>query len=289
MYKNIFFSSSLIISASLLFVCNDAVINYLSPRGIQFYHFVFYGAPAYLSVPFYLFFKGTLKYNLRSTNYFIPLLRSLIFLPMPFFAFLCLKNITLPEFTTLNMSSPIFGVIISLLYLKEKMNSYIYVSLLFGVLGVFLVIQPGFENFNPYYLLVLFSAFLITVTSVIVNKYNKVTTSIGYFFYGGIFTHTLSFILFLFDPIMIELQLFFLITFASIVINLAIGLMVVAFQRSLKYYGSLNCLIYVQILWSILFGILIFDEKLNLIASFGAIFIIGSGIIAIPAQHKQIK
>ena len=82
--------------------------------------------------------------------------------------------------------------------------------------------------------------------------------------------------------------MFFLITFASIVINLAIGFMVVAFQRSSKFYGSLNCLIYVQILWSVLFGLFIFDEKLNIIATFGAIFIIASGIISIPAQYKQI-
>ena len=70
---------------------------------------------------------------------------------MPFLAFLCLKNITLPEYTTLNMTTPIFGVIISLLYLKEKMNHYIYISILMGIMGVILVIQPSFENFNFFY------------------------------------------------------------------------------------------------------------------------------------------
>ena len=289
MYNNIYISSSLIVCASLLFVCNDAVINYLSPQGIQFYHFVFYGTPAFLSVPFYLFIKGTLKNNLRSTNYIIPLLRGLIFLPMPFLAFLCLKNITLPEYTTLNMTTPIFGAIISLLYLKEKMNHYIYISILMGVVGVILVIQPGFKNFNFIYLFVLLSAFLITINIMIVNKYNNVTTPIGYFIYGGIFTHFLSWILFLFDPIIIELGYFFLITVASIAINLAIGFMVLAFQRSSRYFGSLNCLIYIQIFWSLLFGILIFNEKLNIIAFFGALFIIASGMISIPAQYKQIK
>ena len=289
MNKNIIISSSLILSATVFFVSNDAIINYLSPRGIRFYHFIFYGSPAYLVVPLYLSIKGTLKAKIRSTNYFIPLLRSLIFLPLPFLTFLSLKNISLPEYTTLNMSSPIFAVIISIFYLKEKMNNLIVMSLIFGIIGVYLVVQPGFNNFNPFFLLVLLGAFLITITNMIVNKYNKVTTSIGYFIYGGIFTHILSFILFFYDPIFVDFKIFFLITVSSIVINLAICFMVIAFQRASRFFGSLNCLIYMQIIWSVFFGIVFFDERLNFLAIIGALFIVLSGMISFPAQYKQIK
>ena len=87
-----------------------------------FYHFIFYGTPAYLSVPIYLFFKKNLKKHLVSTNYKILIIRSLIFSPMPFITFLALKNISLPEFTTLNMSSPLVGAILAFFILKEKLN-----------------------------------------------------------------------------------------------------------------------------------------------------------------------
>ena len=73
------------------------------------------------------------------------------------------------------MSSPIFAVIISIFILKEKLNNLIISSLIFGILGVYLVVQPGFENFNPFFLLVLFSAFLITISSMLVNKYYLIT------------------------------------------------------------------------------------------------------------------
>ena len=289
MSKKIFISSLAVILASLLFVCNDAIINYLSPLGIQFYHFIFYGTPAFLSVTFYLFIKGTLKNNLRSTNYIIPLLRGLIFLPMPFLSFLCLKNITLPEYTTLNMSSPIFAGIFAITLLNEKINFYIVISLLLGFLGLLFVVQPGFENFNIYFLLTLFGAFLITLTTVIVNKYNTITSTVGYFVYGALFIHLLSLVLFIIDPLEINFNIFLFITSASIFINLAIFLMLFAFQRSQRYYASVFCLVYLQILWSSLIGIIFFGEYLNYIALIGAFFIVLSGIISIPGQMKQIN
>ena len=285
----ILISSSFILCASIFFVINDAIINYLSPKNIQFYHFIFYGSPIYLLVPLYLFYKGQFKEKLRSTNYFIPLARGLIFTPMPLITFISLKNITLPEFTTLNMSSPIFATIFSLFLLKEKFNFFLIVSLVFGIVGVFFVVQPGFDNFNIFFLLVLFGSFLITFTTVIVNKYNTITSSVGYFIYGGIFIHLLSFILFIFNPLFVDLFTLFLIVIASILINSAVFFMVYALQHSQKYYASIFCLVYFQILWSVLIGIFIFDEFLNRLAFIGAFFIILSGIFSIPAQYRQLK
>ena len=61
MKNNILFASSALLIAGIFFVINDAIINYLSSQNIQFYHFIFYGSPAYLSIPLYLFAKGDLK------------------------------------------------------------------------------------------------------------------------------------------------------------------------------------------------------------------------------------
>ena len=63
---------------------------------------------------------------------------------------------------------------------------------------------------------------LITLSTVIVNKFNNIATAIGYFIYGGLIIHITSFILFLIDPLKVDLKIFFLITTASIFINLAI-------------------------------------------------------------------
>ena len=289
MTRNIILSSCAIIFAGIFFVINDAIINFLSSINIQFYHFIFYGTPAFISFPIYLIFSGQFMDKMRSTNYWIPLIRGVLFAPMPLFTFIALKNITLPEYTTLNMSSPLIAVLLAIFFLKEKLNTYIIISLFFGFIGVLFVIQPGFESFNMYFLLVLLSALLITLTTTIVNKYNTVTSSIGYFIYGGIFTHLISWILFILNPLTINLKIFLLITLASILINLAIFLSVFAFKISQKYYASVFCLVYLQIVWSSMIGIIFFNEYLNYIAYFGAFLIIISGIISIPAQKKQLS
>ena len=289
MTRNIILSSCAIIFAGIFFVINDAIINFLSSINIQFYHFIFYGTPAFISFPIYLIFSGQFMDKMRSTNYWIPLIRGILFAPMPLFTFIALKNITLPEFTTLNMSSPLIAILLAIFFLKEKLNTYIIISLFFGFIGVLFVIQPGFESFNMYFLLVLLSALLVTLTTTIVNKYNTVTSSIGYFVYGGIFIHLISWILFILNPLTINLKIFLLITLASILINLAIFLSIFAFKISQKYYASVFCLVYLQIVWSILIGIIFFNEYLNFIAYLGAFMIIISGIISIPAQKKQLS
>ena len=289
MTRNIILSSCAIIFAGIFFVINDAIINFLSSINIQFYHFIFYGTPAFISFPIYLIFSGQFMDKMRSTNYWIPLIRGVLFTPMPLFTFIALKNITLPEFTTLNMSSPLIAILLAIFFLKEKLNTYIIISLFFGFIGVLFVIQPGFESFNMYFLLVLLSALLVTLTTTIVNKYNTVTSAIGYFVYGGIFIHLISWILFILNPLTINLKIFLLITLASILINLAIFLSVFAFKISQKYYASVFCLVYLQIVWSSLIGIIFFNEYLNYIAYLGAFLIIISGIISIPAQKKQLS
>ena len=289
MTRNIILSSCAILFAGIFFVINDAIINFLSSINIQFYHFIFYGTPAFISFPIYLIFSGQFMDKMRSTNYWIPLIRGVLFTPMPLFTFIALKNITLPEFTTLNMSSPLIAILLAIFFLKEKLNTYIIISLFFGFIGVLFVIQPGFESFNIYFLLVLLSALLVTLTTTIVNKYNTVTSAIGYFVYGGIFIHLISWILFILNPLTINLKIFLLITLASILINLAIFLSVFAFKISQKYYASVFCLVYLQIVWSSLIGIIYFNEYLNYIAYLGALMIIISGIISIPAQKKQLS
>ena len=289
MSKNIILASSALLIAGIFFVLNDAIINYLSSINIQFYHFIFYGSPSYLAVPAFLFFKGDLKKHIVSSNYYVVIFRSITFAPMPFITFISLKHISLPEFTTLNMAAPLIAAVFAYIFLKEKLNKFIYFSLAIGFTGVLLVVQPGFENFNIYFLVTLFGVVLITSTTTIVNKFNNVTTAIGFFIYGGLIVHIISFILFFYDPLKINLEIFIFISLASILINLAIFLSTFAFKEAQKYYASIFCLVYLQIVWSSIAGFYFFNEFLNTYALFGAFLIVLSGFISIPGQLRQVN
>ena len=289
MKKSIIYSSTLLFFAGILFVFNDAIINYLSQTDIKFYHFIFYGIPIFLCFPIYLYFNGTLKKNLKCSNYFPPVLRGILNIPLPFIAFITLEQIKLPEFTILNMTAPLMGTIFAILFLNEKLNFLTYASLLIGFLGVLFVIQPGFESFNIYYLIVLVGVFLITVTTFIVNKYSNVTTNVGYFLYGGIFAHLISIPFFIINPIKVTIIEYTLISSAALFINFAMFFTTTAFKLAQKHYASVFILVYLQVLWSSLVGIFIFNEYMNLYAYIGAIFIVLSGIVSLPSQIKQLK
>ena len=289
MNKSIINSTILLLIAGTFFVTNDAIINFLSQTDVKFFHFIFYGIPVFLCFPLYLIITGNLIKHLKCSNYYPPIIRGILNIPLPLTAFIALENIKLPEFTTLNMTAPLMGTIFAVFFLKEKLNKFTYLSLFTGFIGVTFVIQPGFDTFNIFYLVTLFGVLLITITTFIVNKYNYVASNIGFFLYGGILVHMISIPLFIMDPLIVSSFEYLLIIIASIFINLAMFFATTAFRIAQKHYASVFPLVYLQVLWSSLIGIYIFNEYMNLYAYIGAFLIVISGIISLPSQIKQLK
>ena len=289
MNKSIINSTILLLIAGTFFVTNDAIINFLSQTDVKFFHFIFYGIPVFLCFPLYLIITGNLIKNLKCSNYYPPIIRGILNIPLPLTAFIALENIKLPEFTTLNMTAPLMGTIFAVFFLKEKLNKFTYLSLFIGFIGVTFVIQPGFDTFNIFYLVTLFGVLLITITTFIVNKYNYVASNIGFFLYGGILVHMISIPLFIMDPLIVSSFEYLLIIIASIFINLAMFFATTAFRIAQKHYASVFPLVYLQVLWSSLIGIYIFNEYMNPYAYIGAFLIVISGIISLPSQIRQLK
>ena len=289
MNKSITNASILLLIAGVFFVTNDAIINYLSQTEVKFFHFIFYGIPVFLCFPLYLIITGKLIENLKCSNYYPPIIRGILNIPLPFTAFVALENIKLPEFTTLNMTAPLMGTLFAIFFLKEKLNKFTYLSLFTGFIGVSFVIQPGFDTFNIFYLVTLFGVLLITITTFIVNKYNDVASNIGFFLYGGILVHLISIPLFILNPLTVSLLEYSLIIIASIFVNLAMFFATTAFRIAQKHYASVFPLAYLQVLWSSLIGIYIFNEYMNLYAYIGSFLIVMSGIISLPSQIKQLR
>ena len=91
------------------------------------------------------------------------------------------------------------------------------------------------------------------------------------------------------DPLIVSFFEYLLIIIASIFINLAMFFATTAFRIAQKHYASVFPLVYLQVLWSSLIGIYIFNEYMNFYAYLGAFFIVISGIISLPSQIKQLK
>tara|TARA_Y100001970_G_C14214681_1_gene848947 strand:- start:205 stop:1155 length:951 start_codon:yes stop_codon:yes gene_type:complete len=81
-----------------------------------------------------------------------------------------LSKISLPEAVTLFFVSPFFVTISSKLIIGEKIGIYRWSAILIGFFGVYLVLNPDFENFNIYSLFPIFCAFFYALTVVIQKK-----------------------------------------------------------------------------------------------------------------------
>ena len=286
--KNILYCSLSLILGGSLFVIHDAIINHLTEIEFKFYHHVFFGSPWLILLFLYLYFTGNIKTYLGSSNYSILILRGFLFLPLPYMLFISLQNITLPEWTTLNMISPILGSILAILFLGEKINYFTTTAIFLGFIGVIFIIQPGFQYFSFYYLLPIYGAFTLALQSFLANKYSNITTTLGFFVYGLVPINLVSVVLFIFDPL-INYQLFFISLFAGLIVLIGVYLVTYAFQNSKNHFSSIFALFYLQILWSLLIGIIFFNEYLNFIALIGAVLIVLSGILSLQAQKKQLK
>ena len=286
--KKILYCSLSLILGGIFFVIHDAIINHLTEVEFKFYHHVFFGSPWLIIIFIYLYFTGNIKTYLESSNYSVLILRGFLFLPLPYMLFVSLQNISLPEWTTLNMISPILGSILAILFLGEKINYLTTIAIFIGFIGVILIIQPGFQDFSFYYLFPVYGAFTLALQSFLANKYSNITTTLGFFVYGLVPINLVSIILFIFDPL-INYQLLIISLFAGLIVLLGVYLVTYAFQNSKNHFSSIFALFYLQILWSLIIGILFFNEYLNFFALIGAFLIILSGVLSLQAQKKQLN
>ncbi|OUW95130.1 MAG: hypothetical protein CBD97_03490 [Pelagibacteraceae bacterium TMED237] len=100
--------------------------------------------------------------------------------------------------------------------------------------------------------------------------------------------HLISIPLFIINPLIVSYFEYLLIITASIFINLAMFAATTAFRIAQKHYASVFPLVYLQVLWSSIAGIYIFNEYMNFYSYFGALLIVLSGIISLPSQIKQL-
>ena len=169
MKLNYFLTSLSVIFASIFFVINDAIINYLSSQNIMFYHFIFYGIPAYLSVPIYFLFTGKLKNHLKCSNYSIPLIRGLFFAPLPFITFVALL-----------LSVPIIilsGYIKSLIASPSRRNSgFEIISIfLYFFLIIFSILSPVVTGTVDLFTIILYLLIYLDISLLALNTYFKFT------------------------------------------------------------------------------------------------------------------
>lgn len=230
------------------------------------------------------------------TNYpLLTIIRSITFFLGFSLYYYSLTKLSLALAITLFFVSPFFVTIFSMIIIKEKVGIRRWLAIIVGFIGVYLVMDPKFDNFNIYSLFPIICAVCYAFTVIIQKKTSDkdnlfsqvIHIYISAIIFSIIIKSTLGFVNF--QPETIEKYNFLLIewniaNYSNLVMLIAIGFTGVT--GFLCLFGAYNIgspaaiapFEYIIILWGILISWFLWGEVLSLNALFGLFFIISAGI-----------
>jgi len=174
----------LIIIAMSLFAMQDALIKFIFERSALYE--IFFGRYIVAAFLLFCFVKITKKKVLLKTNYpFLTIVRVILHFCAFSAFFISLTYMPLATANALFFSSPFFVSIFAKYFLKEFIGIRRWSAIIFGFLGVFIVLNPNFSNFEYKNFLPVLSAFFYAA-SMVITKYtsdkDNIYTQLFYFY-----------------------------------------------------------------------------------------------------------
>jgi drug/metabolite transporter (DMT)-like permease len=200
--------------------------------------------------------------------------------------FYALANMKLSDAVILNKMSPFFVMVFAALFLKEKITKKQLIALFTAALGAILVIRPGFDSNLMPALIALLSSIFAGIAYTIVRQLRKTDSAATVVFYFSLFS-TLAMI-----PFMLSGS-FMIPTAVQALALLALGLFATAAQLFMTNAyrhaeaGELSIYTYANIVFSSIFGLILFQEIPDLFSVLGAVLIISAGYLNYRAKEKE--
>ena len=283
-----------ILIAMALFSIHDAILKYIFEK-TSLYEIFFARTliATLLSTGFLLIKKQRISFI---THYpFLSIIRVVLhFLAFSFY-FVSLTYLSLAVATALYFSTPFFMSIFARIYLKEHIGYKRWLSIFFGFIGVYIILNPNFKDFDFKTLLpllcALFYALSMTITKITSDKDNAYTQ----LFYFYLITISLCSFLFLIlgsgqfdnfsDPTVkfIFREWFSDINYTWKFIAIIGVLATIAFTCVFKAYSTYSTSVtsifeYSLIVWSIIIGFFLFDDIPTIRTMIGCIIVILAGM-----------
>ena len=242
------------------------------------------------------------------THYpFITIFRvSIFFLGFSLYYF-SLSKISLPEAVTLFFVSPFFVTISSKFIVGENIGIYRWSAILIGFIGVYLVLNPNFDDFNVYSLFPIFCAFFYALTVVIQKKTSDKDSLFTQILHTYLSAIVFSIIIYFFvnnltfTPYQFLEYNFVLMSWNIPSLKYFLLLIIIGFTAVIGFFsifgayriGSPSTIApyeYSLIIWSILFGYIIWNDYLTIKGMVGlSLILIASFFTLYREYHLSIK
>ena len=276
------------------FSIQDALIKFIY-EDVALYE-LYFGRTLVACILLIIYLKTTnQKINLKSHYPFLTILRVICFFFGFSFFYISLTYMSLAMANALFFSSPFFISILATIFLKEKVGIRRWIAIFVGFFGVYIVLNPDFNNFDYMKLApvacALCYAISMTITKVTSDKDN-VYTQMLHLYIGALLISILFFIFTGQGQFSNFNDETFQFIFREWFTNVSYAwpfIIAMGFIGAFSFYFVFNAYSiaspsvvslyeYSLIIWSIITGYLLFNDIPTIRTLIGVMIIIGSGV-----------
>ena len=294
----------LIIIGMSVFALQDALIKSISDNTNLFLIYFTRGAIGIILLCFFLFFKKE-KIIFKTHFPILTILRGIVFFMSFTLYYFSLTKLSLAKAITLFFVSPFFITIFSIIFLKEIIGIQRWFALFIGFFGVYLVMEPNFNDFDIYSTFPILCAAGYAITMIIQkitsNKDNLYSQTLHLYIAAIIFSLIIGLISGsgqYYDPSINQnfkflLQIWNIDSFFKFFILLSIGFItVIGFLCIFQAYRigsppSIAPFEYIIIVWGLIISWFFWGETLSLSGYIGLTLIIFGGVYTYFREMKK--
>ena len=266
-----------IVSAVLCFSIMNGVTRYLS----EFYNVITLNMFRYWFFAMFLFFINSNKNKSivvlsRSKNRLLQTFRGSMLAIQMCFAHYCFLKLGLIETSAIFAVGPLMVTALSIIFLNEKVGWRRLVAIVFGFIGIMIILRPGMKVFDPLSLLALGCALSYAIYQILTRFVSNFDTSETSFFYTGVTgALILSFVgpFFYVDVLKSDWVLILIICLLG---TSAHYFVIKAYQYSEA--SLLQPFNYLQLVFVSFIGMIIFNETLETPVLIGSLMVVSAGL-----------
>jgi S-adenosylmethionine uptake transporter len=272
------------VAAFAFFPSFHAIVKALSSHYSIFQLMAFMALSALLPVTLMLL-HARRQGRIRIARPGLVFIRAVISGLMAVCVFYALSRLPMAVAYSVQFSGPLFAAGLSTLFLGEKVGWRRWVGITVGFIGILVILRPGITDFNTGYLASLAVAVLFACNAMILRTVGGGEPG------GALVAAHVAGILFFSLPMLpsvyIEPTWPDLGWMAMTGLLMSLGHMCLVQSLRWAPVSSVSAFQYTQLVWGLLFGILLFDDFPDAIALGGAVMVVGSAFYVGMTQSSS--
>ncbi|AMY05474.1 EamA/RhaT family transporter [Staphylococcus condimenti] len=198
-----------------------------------------------------------------------------------------IDHMLLSDADTLMKLNPFWTILLSLVFLHEKVRKYQITAMIIAIIGMLFVVQPQFSSAMIPAIGGLFSGIFAAAAYTCVRALSSREAPYTIVFYFSFFSiiALIPFVIFTYEP-MSSMQIVYLIGAG---LSAAVGQIGITLAYSYAPARDISIFTYASIIFTAIMGIVIFGESPDLYATLGYVIIISASYYMFEKARRQSK